>query len=52
MRHRGEINRFEVDSTSGKIRIRPKKGDRWKVIREKKDFLKFASNVTKKEWNF
>ncbi len=52
MRHRGEIYRYEVDSISGKVKLKPRKGDRWMVAREKKDLLKFASSITREEFNF
>ncbi len=50
MRHRGEVYRYEIDSVSGKLKMKPRKGDRWVVVREKKDFMRFASRETCEEF--
>ncbi len=52
MRIKGEVFRYEVDSISGKIKVKGKEGSPWVVIREKEDLLRFASDATRKEGNF
>ncbi len=52
MRLRGEVYRYETDSTSGKMKVKVKQGSNWIIIREKEDLIKFASPETRKEGGF
>ncbi len=43
MRLKGDLFKYEVDSISGKLKVKKKREDRYQVVTDKEDLFRMAS---------